>query len=105
MRGTLSPQASLSGLVERARKNVVGDDGVIHAFGDAKRTLRTIGLCSGGAPDLLHEAIAEGLDVYVTGEVTEYCKAVAEESGTAFVGVGHHASERFGARSLAEALT
>ena len=42
--------------------------------------------------------------VYVTGEVTEYVKAVAEESGTCFVGLGHHASERFGPRGLAEVL-
>jgi dinuclear metal center YbgI/SA1388 family protein len=104
LRGTLSPRASLSGLVERARKNVVDDGAAVYAFGDAKRTLETVGVCTGGAPDLLHDAIAAGLDAYVTGEVTEYVKAVAEESGTCFVGLGHHATERFGPRGLAAAL-
>jgi dinuclear metal center YbgI/SA1388 family protein len=103
LQGALSPRATLSGLVERARKNVVGD-GVVHAFGDARRELSSIGLCTGGAPDLLHEAVAAGLDVYVTGEVTEYVKAVAEESGVCFVALGHHATERFGPRALADAL-
>jgi dinuclear metal center YbgI/SA1388 family protein len=108
LRGVLAPSSAsssvtLGGLVARARENVVGD-GVVHAYGDPARPVATIGLCSGGAPDLLHEAIAERLDVYVTGEATEYVKAVAEESGTAFLGLGHHASERFGARSLALAL-
>jgi dinuclear metal center YbgI/SA1388 family protein len=94
---------TLPQLVHRARENVAGD-GVVFAFGDDKKPLRRIGLCTGGAPDLLHDAIALGLDVYVTGEVTEYVKAVAEESGTAFVGVGHHASERFGPMGLCAAL-
>jgi len=104
LRGRLAAPVTFAALAARARADVVGD-GFLHAFGDPARAITTVGLCTGGAPDLLHEAIAEGLDAYVTGEVTEYCKAVAEESGTAFVGVGHHASERFGARSLAEALT
>ncbi len=94
---------SLAELVTRARATVAGD-GVLFAFGDDDKALSSIGLCTGGAPDLLHEAIGAGLDVYVTGEVTEYVKAVAEESGTAFVGLGHHASERFGPQGLCAAL-
>jgi len=104
LRGSLSPAASLSGLIERAKKNVVDEGAVIYGFGDPRRTLSTIGICTGGAPDLLHDAVAQGLDVYVTGEVTEYVKAVAEESGTCFVGLGHHATERGGPRGLAAAL-
>lgn len=104
LRGVLSPAASLSGLIERAKKNVVDEGAVVYGFGDPKRVLSSIGVCTGGAPDLLHDAVAAGLDVYVTGEVTEYVKAVAEESGTAFVGLGHHASERGGPRELALAL-
>ena len=104
LRGELAEPVTLAGLVARARANVVDDGAVVHAFGDRQKTLRTIGVCTGGAPDLLHEAVGLGLDVYVTGEVTEYVKAVAEESGTCFVGLGHHASERFGPRGLAEVL-
>jgi dinuclear metal center YbgI/SA1388 family protein len=75
------------------------------AFGEASRLVRTIGVCSGGAPELLHEAIAARLDVYVTGEVTEWVKSVADESGTAFVALGHHRTERFGAMRLAAHLS
>ena len=42
--------------------------------------------------------------IWETGEVTEYVKAVAEESGTCFLGLGHHATERFGPRGLAAVL-
>lgn len=74
-------------------------------FGDLSRTISSAGLCSGGAPDLLHEAIEQGLDLFVTGEATEWCKSVAEESGTCFIAGGHHATERFGARLISEALS
>ncbi len=104
LQGTLAPRASLAGLVERARKNVVGDAGRVHAFGDPRQEITSVGLCTGGAPELLHEAIDAGLDAYITGEVTEYVKAVAEESGVCFLGLGHHATERFGPRALAAAL-
>jgi putative NIF3 family GTP cyclohydrolase 1 type 2 len=76
----------------------------LHAFGDPTRPIRTVGLCSGGAPDLVYEAVSLGLDAYVTGESTEYVKAIADESGTAFLALGHHATERFGPRALAGAL-
>ena len=103
LKGRFAEPLSLAALVTRAREEVVGD-GVMFAFGDQQRPLETIGLCTGGAPDLIHEAINARLDVYVTGEVTEYVKAVAEESGTCFLGLGHHATERFGPRALAEHL-
>jgi dinuclear metal center YbgI/SA1388 family protein len=74
------------------------------AFFAGSHNVSTVGLCTGGAPDLLHDAIAEGLDAYITGEVTEWVKAVAEESQTTFVAAGHHATERFGPRGLAEKL-
>ena len=104
LRGVFEQPLTLDGLVARARATVVNDGALVHAFGDREKPLRTVGLCTGGAPDVLHEAVALGLDAYVTGEVTEYVKAVAEESGTCFVGVGHHASERFGPRGFAEFL-
>jgi dinuclear metal center YbgI/SA1388 family protein len=100
LRGTVTPPlpvASLHSLVEsRVGKPL--------AFFAGARPVRTVGVCTGGAPELLHDAIAAGLDAYITGEVTEWVKAVAEESGTTFVAAGHHATERFGPRQLAEKL-
>ncbi|MBM4283042.1 MAG: Nif3-like dinuclear metal center hexameric protein [Deltaproteobacteria bacterium] len=101
--GSLAAPVTLAGLVARGRL-AFADDAPVHAFGPEDRVLSTIGLCTGGAPELIHEAIDAGLDAYVTGEATEYVKAVAEESGVAFLAFGHHATERFGPRALAEAL-
>ena len=62
---------------------------------------QSFGVCTGGAPDRLAEAIEDGLDLYVTGEATEWVQAMAEESGVAFIAGGHHNTEVFGARSFA----
>lgn len=74
------------------------------AFGEPGRPVDRVGVCTGGAPELLYDAIAERLDVYITGEVTEWVKAVAEESEVCFIAGGHHATERFGAERVAKAL-
>jgi dinuclear metal center YbgI/SA1388 family protein len=66
--------------------------------------VETIGVCSGGAADILHDAVAAGLDAYLTGEPAEWSQAVAQETGVAFIAAGHHATERFGPRALAEKL-
>lgn len=94
-------ETSFSSLLERVRREV-GEPPF--AFGDGARRVRTVGLCTGGAPDLLQEAADRGLDLFVTGEVTEWSKAVAEETGVAFVAAGHHNTERFGAQRVAAAL-
>lgn len=94
-------ELSLSALVERVRAGVGAP---LAVFGDPARAIRAVGVCTGGAPDLLHDAIAEGLDAFVTGEVAEWAKALAEETGIAFIAAGHHATERFGPRALAAKL-
>jgi dinuclear metal center YbgI/SA1388 family protein len=87
--------------VERAQREVGRP---LAAFGDASRRIARVGLCTGGAPELLHDAIADRLDAFITGEVTEWVQSVALESGTSFLALGHHATERFGPRGLAKKL-
>lgn len=99
--GTLVEPMTLSALKDRIIENVGPPQFV---SGAADKMIRSVGLCTGGAPDLIHEAVDEGLDLYMTGESTEYCDAVSAETGVAFVAGGHHQTERFGARRVAEAL-
>jgi dinuclear metal center YbgI/SA1388 family protein len=100
-KGMLPEPLELAVLVERLRD---GLGGVNHVFGDPKRRIRSIGLCSGGAANNLDEAIAHGLDLYLTGEAEEWTQAQAQESGIAFIAGGHHRTERFGPRGLAKHL-
>ncbi len=61
-------------------------------------------MVSGGAAGEIHQAIAAGLDAYITGEPTEWVMNVARENRIHFLAVGHYASERLGIRALGEHL-
>ena len=68
------------------------------------RSLRRIGVVSGGGGSSLADAIRLGLDAFVTGEPEEPAMADARESGVAFVACGHYATETFGVRRLGALL-
>ena len=66
--------------------------------------MRTIGLVSGAAADHVHDAIALGLDAFLTGEPAERVMAVARENAIHVLAAGHHATETFGVRRLGDEL-
>ena len=73
--------------------------------GDAGRPVRRLGWCTGGAQGYFEQAIALGVDAFVSGEISEQTVHLARESGVAFLACGHHATERYGVAALAEHLT
>ena len=72
--------------------------------GDAGRPVRRLGWCTGGAQGYFEQAIALGVDAFVSGEISEQTVHLARESGVAFLACGHHATERYGVAALAEHL-
>ena len=92
--------AELAAKVERtlSRKPLV--------IGDETRSVRRIAWCTGAAQDYFDEAINLGLgvDVFITGEISEQTVHAARESGVAFISAGHHATERYGVQALGEHL-
>lgn len=71
-------------------------------IGDPDKTIRTIAWCTGGAQNYFDAAIAQGVDAYITGEVSEHNVHAARESGVAFIAAGHHATERYGVQALGD---
>jgi dinuclear metal center YbgI/SA1388 family protein len=74
------------------------------AFPGGPERVRTVGVVSGGGARSVHDALAAGLDAFVTGEPAEWARALARESGIHFIACGHHATETFGVRALGEHL-
>jgi dinuclear metal center YbgI/SA1388 family protein len=66
--------------------------------------VRSLGVVSGAASGHLDEAIAAGLDAFVTGEPAERVMSQARESGIHYVAAGHYATETFGVRALGDHL-
>jgi len=73
-------------------------------IGDSSRMIGKVAWCSGGAQGYFEAAIAQGVDAYITGEISEQNFHLAQESGVAFVVAGHHATERQGIQALGEHL-
>lgn len=73
-------------------------------IGDMDRPLTRAAWCTGGAQGYFEQAITLGVDVYITGEISEQHVHLARESGIAFVSAGHHATERYGVQALAQHL-
>ena len=74
------------------------------AFTDGPDRVETIGIVSGGAAGHLDDAIAAGLDAFLTGEPTERSMLRARESNVHFLAAGHYATETFGVRALGDLL-
>jgi dinuclear metal center YbgI/SA1388 family protein len=68
-------------------------------------TVHSVGIVSGAAASSFGEAIALGLDAFLTGEPAEHVMADARESGTHFIAAGHYATETFGIRRIGELLS
>jgi len=107
-RATLGVRARFAGagiaapeLVHRVR---TATDREPLAFLDGPDLVQTIAIVSGAGADYLEDAIAEGIDAFVTGEPAERSMARAQEAGLHFLAAGHYATETFGVRALGERL-
>jgi dinuclear metal center YbgI/SA1388 family protein len=73
-------------------------------FDGGPERIRRIGIVSGSAAETLPEAVALGLDAFLTGEPREHVMADAREAGIHFIAAGHYATETFGVRALGDWL-
>jgi dinuclear metal center YbgI/SA1388 family protein len=73
-------------------------------FDSGPHRVTSIGIVSGAAAGNLGDAIAAGLDAFLTGEPAERVMAQADEARIHFIAAGHYATETFGVRRLGEIL-
>lgn len=96
--GTLAEPCDLPTLTDRVAGGLGRPPLVVAGDG---RPVRRIGWCSGGAQGYFEQAIALGVDAYLSGEISEQTVHLARESGIAYLAAGHHATERYGVQALA----
>jgi dinuclear metal center YbgI/SA1388 family protein len=76
---------------------------VMMATPDKHRAVQSVGIITGGANSEWHLAWQEGLDVYITGEMSEHDWHDSQEHGITLLAGGHNATEQFGIKALMEA--
>nr|MBP7462633.1 Nif3-like dinuclear metal center hexameric protein [Candidatus Delongbacteria bacterium] len=60
---------------------------------------------SGGAPEILNQAIDLGLDLFITGEVAEYSQELCREAQIDYLALGHYNSEKLGVIHLGKKIS
>ena len=66
------------------------------------KLIERIGLCTGGAQDMIEQAAIMECDAYLSGEISERTTHSARELGIDYFACGHHATERGGIQALGE---
>jgi dinuclear metal center YbgI/SA1388 family protein len=93
---------SRSDLADRLRR-AIGARPIVIPGGEERCT--RIGVVTGGAGADLKKAVDEGVDTFITGEGPHWTYALAEELGVNVLYGGHYATETFGVKALAAALS
>jgi len=73
-------------------------------IGEPAKVIRRIAWCTGAAQGYFEQALALGVDAFLSGEISEQQVHAARESGVAFFAAGHHATERYGVQAVGERL-
>lgn len=73
---------------------------VLIATADENKPIKSLGIITGGANNDWVRAMEEGLDAYLTGEISEYNWHDSIEAGIHYFAGGHHATEKFGIQAL-----
>ncbi len=76
----------------------------LHIKPKTDKEIKTIAWCSGGGQDYIELAAEQGIDAFVSGEISERTTYIARELGIHYFAAGHHATERYGVKALGEWL-
>ncbi len=68
------------------------------------KQIKTIAWCSGAAQDYIEEVAQQGIDAYLTGEISERAVYIARETGIHLFAAGHYTTERCGVKALGKHL-
>lgn len=66
--------------------------------------VKSVAWCTGGGQGYIDAAAEQGIDLFISGEVSEKTIHTAREYGMHFIAAGHHATERYGAKAVGEHL-
>ncbi|WP_299659549.1 Nif3-like dinuclear metal center hexameric protein [uncultured Psychromonas sp.] len=93
----ITPQALVESITQQLQRAPLWIDG-------GKPEIKTIAWCTGGGQDYITIAAEQGIDAFISGEISERTTHIAKEMGVHYFAAGHHATERYGVKALGEWL-
>jgi dinuclear metal center YbgI/SA1388 family protein len=101
MQGTIN--GGISGADLKAKLNARLNREPLHECPNSE-LIHTLAWCTGGGQGYIEIAAQQGIDAFITGEVSEQTIHTSREMNIHFYAAGHHATERYGAKAVAEHL-
>ena len=98
LKGEIAPQSAAS--LGKSLEKKLGAP--VRVIGEGE--VRTVGLVTGGAADILRQAQREPLDCYITGEGSNHHFHEAMEGNCVLILAGHYATETGGVRAVGRHL-
>lgn len=74
----------------------------VQVLGTSQKPVKTVAWCTGAAQSYLQQVVNAGVDVFISGEVSEQTWHTVCETDTAYICAGHHATERYGVQALGQ---
>lgn len=87
-----------------ARAETAFPHGIQNRLMFGSKTIKKVAICSGGGSSGIEEAFSLGCDAFITGEIKESVPITCEELGFNLINCGHHRTEVFGVRALAQKI-
>ena len=97
LKGMFSKQKYLNEII-KTLSDKINSKVLCLEFGPKK--IKTLGIISGGAQNMFNQAADENLDLYITGEISEFVQEMARENNINFISAGHYNSEKPGIWAL-----
>lgn len=73
-------------------------------IGNPEKLVHKVAWCTGAAQGYIDIAIDLGVDIYISGEISEQTTHQSIESGVSYISAGHHVTERYGVQALGQHL-
>lgn len=102
MQGQLKQAMVAEEFAEKVNQTLHRD--CLHIGASSNKKIKTIAWCSGGGQSYIELAAEQGIDAFLTGEVSEQTTHIAHEMDIHFFAAGHHATERYGVKALGERI-
>ena len=100
--GSLEKPSSLNAILDQIKTHIQAK--AVGLIGPRKRVYTKAAVCAGSCGKIIFQALAQGCDLYVTGELRHHTALAAQEAGLTCICLSHTVSERFALKKLMPSL-
>lgn len=98
-------EVTFAEFIHRAAENLEVNEKYFKACGDLTRTIYSVGWCTGAGAEFIMEAVEEGCDLYITGDLKYHDAQMAKALDICVLDAGHYGTEKIFVDNMAEILS